>query len=101
MMVVKIIEKFDVPYLQILDEFGKYDSKDAPDISKNVLLEMYKAMVLTRAFDDKALKLQRQGRLGTYAPMRGQEACQIGSAFALAGEDWVFPAFRENGVYMI
>ena len=100
-MAVKILEKFEVPYLQILDEFGKYDSKGAPDISKNVLLEMYKAMVLTRAFDDKALKLQRQGRLGTYAPMRGQEACQIGSAFALSKEDWVFPAFRENGIFMI
>ena len=62
---------------------------------------MYEFMILTRAFDDKALKLQRQGRIGTYAPMRGQEACQIGSAFALEKDDWVFPAFRENGVFMI
>ncbi|MEK6847245.1 MAG: pyruvate dehydrogenase (acetyl-transferring) E1 component subunit alpha [Nanoarchaeota archaeon] len=100
-MSFKIIEKFEVPYLQIIDEFGKCDTKLIPDISKNILLEMYKAMVLTRAFDDKALKLQRQGRLGTYAPMRGQEACQIGSAFALGKEDWVFPAFRENGIFMI
>src|SRR3989344_8218981 len=101
MMTVKIIEKFEVHYSQILDEFGKCDTKEMPEISKGVLLEMYKALVLTRAFDDKALKLQRQGRLGTYAPMRGQEACQIGSAFPLSKEDWVFPAFRENGVFMI
>jgi pyruvate dehydrogenase E1 component alpha subunit len=62
---------------------------------------MYESMVLTRAFDDKALKLQRQGRIGTYAPMRGQEACQIGTSFALEKEDWIFPAFRENGIFMI
>ncbi len=96
-----IIGKFEVPYLQILDERGKINSKLMPSIPKNVLTEMYKSLVLTRAFDDKALKLQRQGRLGTYAPMRGQEACQIGSAFALQKDDWVFPAFRENGVFMI
>ncbi len=97
----KIIGKFEVPYLQILDENGKSNSKLMPSISKNILTEMYKSLVLTRAFDDKALKLQRQGRLGTYAPMRGQEACQIGSAFALQKDDLVFPAFRENGVFMI
>ncbi len=97
----KIIGKFEVPYLQILDERSKINSKLMPSIQKNVLIEMYKSLVLTRAFDDKALKLQRQGRLGTYAPMRGQEACQIGSAFALQKDDLVFPAFRENGVFMI
>ncbi|MEK6867784.1 MAG: pyruvate dehydrogenase (acetyl-transferring) E1 component subunit alpha, partial [Nanoarchaeota archaeon] len=49
-----------------------------------------------RAFDDDALKLQRQGRLGTYASVRGQEASQVGSAFALQKEDWLVPTFREN-----
>ena len=100
-MVMKSIGEFSVTYLQILDEFGVCDKKLMPSISRDVLVEMYNAMVLTRAFDDKALKLQRQGRLGTYAPMRGQEACQIGSAFALQKDDWVFPAFRENGIFMI
>ncbi len=100
-MVFETIEKFEVPCLQILDEHGKFDNKNAPKISDEVLKKMYESMVLTRAFDDKALKLQRQGRLGTYAPMRGQEAGQIGSAFALEKDDWVFPAFRENGVFMI
>ena len=97
----KTIAKFDVLYLQILDENGDCDEKNKPKITDEVLKEMYRFLILTRAFDDKALKLQRQGRLGTYAPMRGQEAGQIGSAFALSKDDWVFPAFRENGVYMI
>ena len=97
----RVIANFDVPYLQILNENAVCDEKNKPKISEDVLREMYKYLILTRTFDDKALKLQRQGRLGTYAPMRGQEAGQIGSAFALAKDDWIFPAFRENGVYMI
>ena len=100
-MVFETIEKFEVPYLQVLNENGEFDKKNAPKISDDLLKKMYEHMITTRAFDDKALKLQRQGRLGTYAPMRGQEACQIGTAFALEKDDWVFPAFRENGVFMI
>lgn len=97
----KIVGEFEIDYLQILDENGVCDEKNKPKISDDVLREMYRFLILTKTFDDKALKLQRQGRLGTYAPMRGQEACQIGSAFAIQKDDWVFPAFRENGVYMI
>jgi pyruvate dehydrogenase E1 component alpha subunit len=97
----KVIASFDVKYLQILSENGECDEKNKPKISDNILKEMYKFFILTKAFDDKALKLQRQGRLGTYAPMRGQEACQVGSVFALNKEDWIFPAFRENGVYLM
>lgn len=98
---MKAIGNFEVNYLQILDENGKCDEKLKPKIPNSDLKEMYDYMILTRTFDDKALKLQRQGRLGTYAPMRGQEACQIGSCFAYSDKDWVFPAFRENGVYMM
>jgi pyruvate dehydrogenase E1 component alpha subunit len=54
-------------------------------------------MVLTREFDRKALKLQRTGRMGTYASMMGQEATICGSAFAMRKEDWLFPSFRYNG----
>ena len=97
----KIIANFEVPYLQILNENGKFDEKDLPKISEENLKKMYEFMILTRVFDDQAWKLQRQGRLGTYAQMKGQEACQIGSAFALEKNDLIFPAFRENGVFMI
>src|SRR3989338_3511126 len=100
-MMEKVIAKFEVDYVQILDSEGNCDEKNKPNISDDMLREMYKFLILNRAFDDKAIKLQRQGRLGTYAPMLGQEACQIGSAFALEKGDWIFPAFRENGIYMI
>lgn len=82
-MPLKVLKSFDVKYLQILDENGGCDEKIRPDFSKEQIRQFYEMMVLSRIFDDKALALQRQGRLGTYAPVRGQEACQVGSALAL------------------
>ena len=61
---------------------------------------MYHLMVLTRRFDDKLFSLQRQGKIGTYAQVRGQEAIQIASAKAMQKTDWMIPAFRETGVYI-
>lgn len=97
----KVIANFDVKYLQILDENANCDEKNKPKISDDVLREMYNSFIRIKTFDDKALKLQRQGRLGTYAPMRGQEACQVGSVYAMNKDDLVFPAFRENGVFIM
>jgi len=62
------------------------------------LRALYRDMVLTRRFDDEATALQRQGELALYAQGRGQEAAQVGSAYALAPQDFVFPSYREHGV---
>ena len=97
----KTIAKFSVKYLQILNEKGQCNEKLKPKLSKEQLLQLYESMILMRAFDEKALKLQRQGRLGTYASLRGQEACQAGSAFLFEKQDLIFPAFREHGVFLI
>lgn len=64
-------------------------------MSDQEISNLYQRMVFIRLADQKALILQRQGRIGTYAPVWGQEACQVGSAYALQRGDWVFPAFRE------
>jgi pyruvate dehydrogenase E1 component alpha subunit len=85
---------------QVLDKEGNLVGED-PGLPEDLLRDMYWWMVLTRMADDKAIKLQRQGRLGTYAPSKGQEAAQVGSALAMAEDDWLFPAFREIGAYMI
>ena len=61
-------------------------------------LAAYRAMLLSRATDERCISLQRQGRIGFYVPASGQEAAQVGSALALTKEDWVFPAYRELGV---
>lgn len=98
----KVIETFEVEYLQILDEEGKVDEPlfSELNIKDQEIKRMYKLMVLSKKFDDAAMSLQREGRLGTYASARGQEASQIGSIFALRKEDFVFPAFRENAAYI-
>ena len=94
------LANFRVEKLQILDVNGDADKRLMPKLKNSQIKAMYEKMFLTRVFDEKALSLQRQGRLGTYAPNKGQEAAQIGSAFALNKNDFCFPAFRENGVYM-
>jgi pyruvate dehydrogenase E1 component alpha subunit len=82
--------------LSILDEKGKVVNKELePDIDKKTLLNMYKTMALGRIADTKALQYQRQGRMLTYAPNKGQEAAQVGAAAAMQEQDWFVPAFRE------
>ncbi len=84
-----------IDYLSILDDDGKSDEKLAPDIGKKLLLRLYRAMVLGRRFDERLLNLQRQGRIGTFAPISGQEAAQLGAVAVLREDDWMVPSFRE------
>ncbi len=83
--------------VEILDEDGQVrDGATVPDLTDEELVEMYRNLKLGRHFDQRAVSLQRQGRMGTYPPLSGQEAAQVGSAHALAEEDWVFPSYREH-----
>ena len=68
-----------------------------PDVGLDgdALRELLRLMVLARRLDDECMALQRQGELTVYPPFRGQEAAQVGSAFALGPNDFVFPSFRE------
>jgi pyruvate dehydrogenase E1 component alpha subunit len=68
------------------------------DFPAEQLLPAYRLMVLSRATDERCLTLQRQGRIGFYAPLLGQEAAQVGCALALTADDWIFPAYRELAV---
>ena len=97
----KLIETFSVEWLQIRDEDGNCDEELLPPLSYEQVKKLFEWMVLARTFDEKAFKLQREGRLGTYASILGQEAAQIGSAFALRPTDWMFPAFREPGASFV
>ena len=67
-------------------------------LDADALRAMYADMVLARRFDTEATALQRQGELALFAPALGQEAAQVGSARALAPQDFVFPSYREHGV---
>lgn len=81
---------------QILAPDGELLQAIEEEITESLMVRMYKQMLLARAFDRKAINLQRQGKLGTYAPFEGQEAAQIGSAFAMRKEDWMFPTYRDH-----
>lgn len=87
--------------VQILREDGKVPDGFRPDLSSQQLMELYHLMILTRAYDERGLKLQRQGRIGFYIGCKGQEASHIGSAYALTPRDWVFPAYREPGILFL
>jgi pyruvate dehydrogenase E1 component alpha subunit len=68
------------------------------DLTPEELRGLYRDMVLTRRFDAEAITLQRQGELGLWASLLGQEAAQIGSGRAARPDDYVFPTYREHGV---
>ncbi len=89
---------YHVEYVSILDEDGKLLDEDfEPDIPDDRLLRIHRTMLLARRFDERMLQLQRQGRIGTFAPIQGQEAAQIGIVAALRDSDWMVPSFREQG----
>ncbi|BDV44170.1 pyruvate dehydrogenase (acetyl-transferring) E1 component subunit alpha [Geotalea uraniireducens] len=95
-----VLQTFTITRLEILDPAGNADPALLPSLSGDELRRLYYLLVLTRTFDARALALQREGRIGTYPSVLGQEAAQVGSAFALERSDWVFPSFREMGLHL-
>ncbi|MTV27780.1 pyruvate dehydrogenase (acetyl-transferring) E1 component subunit alpha [Nitriliruptoraceae bacterium ZYF776] len=85
--------------VHLVDPDGTYheDPSLGVDLDDEGLRDLYRRMVVTRKLDREAINLQRQGQLGVYASCLGQEAAQVGSAAALAREDWIFPSYRELG----
>ena len=65
------------------------------------LRDLFRMMALTRRADLEATALQRQGELAVYPPLAGQEAAQVGSAYALEESDWIFPSYRELGAAVV
>ena len=86
-----------VETIRVLDEHGRHDAGLDPGLSAEELLRIHRAMVLTRVFDVRMLNMQRQGRMGTFAPGYGQEATQIGQVFPLEDRDWFSPSYRSFG----
>jgi len=87
--------------LEILDTEGRVDRDLMPALDPSEIRGLYRDMVLMRTFDGKAINLQRQGRMGTWPPIKGQEAVQAGVALAMAENDWLIPAFREHGIMVL
>ncbi|WP_179475487.1 pyruvate dehydrogenase (acetyl-transferring) E1 component subunit alpha [Mycolicibacterium vinylchloridicum] len=76
------------------------ESRYRRDLPPEALVWLYENLVVTRDLDVEFVNLQRQGELALYASCRGQEAAQIGAAACLRKTDWLFPQFRELGVFM-
>ena len=86
--------KFEM--VQILDEDGNVVNEDlVPDLTDEQLVELMERMVWTRILDQRSISLNRQGRLGFYAPTAGQEASQLASQYALEKEDFILPGYRD------
>lgn len=96
-----ITKSFRIRTLQILDENGHCNERMTPKLSNEDIKKFFELMVLSRISDDRHLKLQRQGRIGTYASTLGQEATQIGYALAMKDTDWMFPSFRANAALIV
>ncbi len=80
----------------ILSPEGKVvNEEQMPELSDEQLRELMKRMVFTRVWDQRAVGLARQGRLGFYAPVSGQEAAMIGSEYALNKDDFILPGYRD------
>jgi len=88
--------QFPIERLSILDSDGSLDTALEPKLSPEQLQRLYRGMLLGRRLDERMLRLQRQGRIGTFAPIKGQEASQIGSVCTLEARDWLVPSFRET-----
>ena len=82
--------------LQILDEEGNADPALLPEFDDATLRLIFRRMLEARLVDRTCLSLQREGRMGTYPPVEGQEGCQVGSVLALSAGDWIVPSFRES-----
>ena len=77
---------------------------DAPppdDVSHGDLIRLFEAVVLLRTFDERAVSLQRQGRIGTYPTFWGEEATQSGALLACTAEDWIFPSYRQSAIAIL
>lgn len=85
---------------QIINPEGQVVA-DLPDLPAETLLNLYRWMVFGRVFSDRMVSLQRQGRMGTFAPLNGQEATCVGLAAPLQAGDWLLGSYRESLPYMV
>lgn len=84
--------------VQVLDPDGELVNPGlASELDGEILKQMYRDMKFCRRFDERMISLQRQGRLGTYSSLAGQEGAQIGASYALADEDLITYQYREHG----
>ncbi len=90
------IAEFSIPYVQVLNEKAELCA-ELPDFAQDndCLQQIYRSMVFARLFDKKAIALQRTGKMGTYAPINGQEAISTAIGHAMRPTDVFVPYYRD------
>lgn len=91
----------ELPLREALREDYSVDPSLDPGLSPEDLLFLYTGMQRLRTLDEKAIALQRSGRIGFYVPSSGQEAAVVGAGFALREGDWIFPSYRDHGMALM
>jgi pyruvate dehydrogenase E1 component alpha subunit len=99
---MRVVARFEIPYTQYLDEAGR-PLGELPAFARDpqALVPDYRAMVLMRALDAKAIAMQRTGQIGTYASTLGKEAVDAGVGAVLQRDDVLLPSYRESGILML
>ena len=95
------IENLAHELVRVLDDDGQAIGEWAPDLSTEQLLEALRLMSLTRQFDDRMQRMQRQGKISFYMQSLGEEAISIGQGMALKANDMLFPSYRNQGLFIL
>ena len=95
------VAKFSIEYTRFLDSEGKPTQNLPPFATQETLLSLYRYMALTRSFDNKAVALQRTGKLNTYPSILGQEAISIGIGADMKSDDVLCPFYRDHGAQLM
>ena len=98
---VSDIEFLATDMVRVLDDEHEAKGPWAPALDPETLLMALETMVLTRALDDRMLRVQRQGKISFYMQALGEEAVSVGQGLAFAEEDMMFPAYRNQGLYIL
>ena len=98
---VRDIEHLASEMVRVLDDDNVAQGPWAPDLSPETLLDALETMVLTRAYDERMLRIQRQGKISFYIQALGEEAVSVGQGLAFEDGDMMFPAYRNQGLYIL
>jgi 2-oxoisovalerate dehydrogenase E1 component alpha subunit len=98
---VRDIEHLASEMVRVLDDDHEARGPWAPDLSPETLLDALETMVLTRAYDERMLRIQRQGKISFYIQALGEEAVSVGQGLAFEDGDMMFPAYRNQGLYIL
>jgi len=97
----KNIEHLSHQLVRVLDDDHEAKGPWDPSLDKGILLRALRYMVLTRAYDDRMQRVQRQGKISFYIQSLGEEAISIGQGLALEPSDMLFPSYRNQGLFIL